>query len=174
MANEDDRLRSIWISRKRADSSRLIDEMTLAAWIDAGCPQDDEMEAWLAEDPRSREMLSFMRLQPPLDQAGCSPELLESLHGSIMEHIKKASETPVRRTVIGSIGVTSAAAAAAILVAALGFIFGQTAAPAANEATNDFVKAVTFDLLDGDSGDLDSIILATVLIAPDSTKGGEQ
>ena len=64
--------------------------------------------------------------------------------------------------------------AAAIVVAALGFIFGQTAAPATNEATNNFIAAVTFDLLETDSNDLESIILAAGLNISESREGEEQ
>ena len=63
------------------------------------------------------------------------------------------------------------AAAAAIVVAALGFSFGQSAAPATNEATNNFVAAVTFELLGTDSNDLESVLLATGLTVSESAEG---
>ena len=126
MAYEDDRLRSIWTNRKRQPSRRTIDEMTLAAWIHAGCPEDEAMETLLADDSQAREMLSSIQLETSIEQASATPELLEMLRCSITAHLSDARDASVNRSIIGSIGLTTAAAAAAIIVAALGFISGQT------------------------------------------------
>ncbi|MBG83361.1 MAG: hypothetical protein CMJ40_02310 [Phycisphaerae bacterium] len=174
MGHGDDRLGAIWSRRKRQPSHPSLDEMMLASWIDAGCPEDEVIETLLSDDPRARAMLSSIRLAEPVEQTTPAPELLETLRSSIMEHLSDVRDTPQPRTVIGSIGLTTSAAAAAIVVAALGFIFGQAAAPATNEATNNFVAAVTFDLLEADSSELESIILATGLTPSESRKGDEQ
>ena len=174
MAYGDDRLRSLWTNRKRQPSHRKIDEMTLAAWIDADCPEDETMETLLADDPEARELLSAIQLEADDEVASASPQLLDALRCSIAAHLLDACKPPASRSIIGSIGLTTAAAAAAIIVAALGFTFGQTAAPATNEATNNFIAAVTFDLLEADSSDLESIILATGLNVSESREGEEQ
>lgn len=162
MADADDSLKALWANRRQRSHLVKIDEMTLAAWFDAGCPEDDALEGLLSEDPAARELLSFLRDETPIEQMNVSSKTLKSLHASTLEHLRNTRTDRGRRYVIGSIGLQATAAAAAIVVAAIGFTFGQSAAPATNEATNNFIAAVTFDLLDTDSQDLESIILATL------------
>lgn len=171
MADLDDRLKALWVGRKREDPLFDIDEMGLAAWFDAGCPENEAIDSWLSNDPASRETLYFLLEEARSTRPQPSAETIESLQGSILGHLRESSAGRRRRPVLASIGLQSMAAAAAIVVAALGFSFGQSAAPATNEATNNFVAAVTFELLGTDSNDLESVLLATGLTVSESAEG---
>lgn len=174
MAIADDRLRSLWTSRKRQPPFIEIDEMAFAAWIDSGCPENEAMEALLSEDPLARESLSHIRLHTSNQVEDASSELIESLRSAVSPHLSPVSTARSGRSVIGSIGIQTAAAVAAIVVAALGFTFGQTAAPATNEAASNFAAAVTFDLLESELNDLESIVLATATTTLELGKDARQ
>lgn len=162
MPYEDDILKSAWLGRKQGSST--VDENAVAAWLERDCPQDEAVESALADNPTAREAVSSLRLEgtQPLLAEPVPAATQQRLLAGVMDVFQPGITHPDRSPVIGSVGMRMAAAAAAIAVAALGFSFGRVAAPATNQATNDFVTVVTFDMLTEDDH-LDSILMGTAL-----------
>ena len=171
---DDDRLRSTWRNRQQSTSTIPEDVTEVAAWLDQGCPESDSIDLMLAENRSLREAVAAIRLdEPEIATQFVSTEVRERLLATVLEALPACDAARSRPWVIGSIGLRITAAAAAVIVAALGFNFGRVAAPATNQATSDFVTVVTFDMLAEDDN-LNSI-LATSAVAVDLVnEGGEQ
>ena len=103
MADLDDRLKALWVGRKREDPLFDIDEMGLAAWFDAGCPENEAIDSWLSNDPASRETLDFLLEEARSTRPQPSAETIESLQGSILGHLRESSAGRRRRPVLASI-----------------------------------------------------------------------
>lgn len=163
MPYEDDTLKSAWLGRKQGSSTTSVDENAVAAWLERDCPEDEAVESALADNPTAREAVSSLRLEGTQSLAEPVPTATQRrLLAGVLDVFQPGITRSDRSPVIGSIGMRAAAAAAAIAVAALGFGFGRVAAPATNQATNDFVTVVTFDMLTEDDY-LDSILIGTAL-----------
>ena len=147
ISNEDS-LKSMWQEQPGSPPRAPEDLMAMAAWLEAGCPQDDHIDALLAGDRSLRHAISDIRLKSPESSDHTISETSRSeLLASVLDALSDQPNSRHQRNVIGSIGFRLAAMAAAVAVAAIGFSFGRTAAPATNQAAGDFVTVVTFDML---------------------------
>ncbi|MEE2907540.1 MAG: hypothetical protein VX527_06860 [Planctomycetota bacterium] len=174
MTYEEDKLKSIWLARQQDPAFELVDENAVAAWLDDGCPENEAVESSLASNRPLREAVSAIRLDGNQAANEFVPEgTRQHLLAHVLEAFQPKLANSERSPVIGSIGLRMAAAAAAIVVAALGFSFGRVAAPATNQATNDFVAVVTFDMLTEDDN-LDSILMGTALAIDIMSEGDAQ
>ena len=173
MTEHDAKLKALWLTRNRDASLPMVDEAALAAWLDGNLTgtEAEQVEAFLAESSEARAAVSALRLEGQPTPETASPELQTQLLETVLDRIENRRAQPA---VIGRIGMQAAAAAAAIAVAALGFIFGRVAAPATNEAATDFVSVVTFDVLTDDDN-MESFLLTTGLVSPiDPAAEGDQ
>ena len=144
------------------------DVMAIAAWFDQGCPEDEQIDEMLAQNASLRNALSAMRLEKPDgSRQFISEDTRERLLATIVSAISSEAPEQQRPSVLASIGLRLGAVAAALAVAAVGFSFGRVAAPATNQATNDFVAVVTFDMLNDD--DNISFILSTSSLGTSAT-----
>ncbi|MDG2423839.1 MAG: hypothetical protein P8M22_07660 [Phycisphaerales bacterium] len=171
---DDDRLKSAWQNRQKGTSSVTGDVTEVAAWLDQGCPESDSIDLMLAENRSLREAVGAIRLeQPDASTQFVSKDTHDRLLAAVLETLPSHAAARARPPVIGSIGLRITAAAAAIVVAALGFNFGRVAAPATNQATSDFVTVVTFDML-SDDDNLNSILMTSSVAIDVVSEGDEQ
>lgn len=124
-----------------------VDLVDLAAWLEGTLDDEakDSLEARLALDPTSRQLLSDRALPQGLD---ASTELIDRLvslaspgeHLLFESHARKATHRA---------WWTSSGIAAAVALAALGFWAGELAATDAERLEQQFLAAATFDVFDG-------------------------
>jgi len=136
----------LW-AQSLSTSSDPVDLLELAAWLDGTLDDEakDSLEARLALDPTSRQLLSDRALPQGLD---ASTELIDRLvslaspgeHLLFESHARKATHRA---------WWTSSGIAAAVALAALGFWAGQLAATDAERLEQQFLAAATFDVFDG-------------------------
>ncbi|MCH2132487.1 MAG: zf-HC2 domain-containing protein [Phycisphaerales bacterium] len=173
MATNDDTLKALWLARNRDASSPVLDEQAVAAWLDGTLPEAEaeRVEAALADSRSARELIADLRLRGLPSAETVPADLHDRLVATVLDRVRTR---PARPSVLARIGMQTAAAAAAIAIAALGFIFGRVAAPATNEAATDFVAVVTFDVL-ADDDNMESVLLSTGLVTPsDLAAEGDQ
>lgn len=127
-----------------------VDLVDLAAWLEDTLDDEarDALEAQLALDPASRELVAERAVPPSLDASTRLIDRLVSLgsredHFLFESHARQAS----RRAWWASSGI-----AAAIALAVLGFWTGQLAATDADRLEQQFLAAATFDVFDGSTG----------------------
>jgi len=136
----------LWTESLSPDSDP-IDVDDLAAWFEGTLDDEarDSIEARLALDPASRELVAEREVPPTLEASAELIDRLVSL-GSREEHLMFESHA---RQATHRAWWTSSGIAAAVALAALGFWTGQLAATDADRLEQQFLAAATFNVFDG-------------------------
>ncbi|MBG79627.1 MAG: hypothetical protein CMJ39_02815 [Phycisphaerae bacterium] len=169
MTSGEENIRALWLARKATFTSHEVDESILAQWLDGtlDATEAERVEAALADSREIRDLVLDARRSVESEQP--SADLQRLLRTAIAAEFKP----PARPGVLWKFSMQASAAAAAVAISMLGFVFGRAAAPATNQATNDFASIVTFDVL-ADPDQYDSVLSITGLsLIPDTTQEGE-
>jgi hypothetical protein len=160
MSTPEDNLSTLWTAHRPLEPDHHPDQLDLqlievASYLDGhdndqpdaapdatpDATPDSTMDRLLADSSRVRALVADMKSHGQPVAEPISGPLLKMLIATV----RPAEPARRQRAVIGRIGRLITAVAAAIAIAAAGFIFGRVAAPATNQATADFAAVVTFD-----------------------------
>ena len=138
----------LWVESLSTNND-LVELVDLAAWLEGTLDDEarDSIEARLALDPASRELVAERAVPPCLDASTGLIDRLVSL-GSREDHFlfESHARQATHRAWWASSGI-----AAAVALAALGFWTGQLAATDAGRLEQQFLAAATFNVFDGSS-----------------------
>ena len=162
MDKQEKRLKALWLRRQRSAEPSAA-SLDLAEWVETSEtaePENGPIESLLASSRSAREAVDGLRRG--VETHPISRGTRERCFHAILREL----EPPSKPQIAGRLGWTRVVAslAAAVVVAASGFLFGRVAAPATSQVTSDFVSIATFDIV-ADPANLEPLLYATGLTA---------
>ena len=144
-----------------ARQSDTLDPNLLAAWIDGTIDDEDvvEIESALASDPELRKFATELRINGPLESEPIPSRILRALHALRQPDPPLAFDGSNRGRWLAS--------AAAIAIAALGFLAGRQSIHQTTPSNTDLLATATFEVFTDESNDeLHNEFLGIEIVGP--------